>query len=238
MPALARSDLEALLRTKQLDRTLTAPSRPADDFVWAPTGVRALDTALFGGFPRGQLSEIVGAPSSGRTSLVLHILAAATARGELVALADALDRFDVASGAAARIDLTRLLWIRGRVVSSPGLCREANHRAIERAVQALALVLQAGVFGLVVFDLADAPPEALRRLPFTTWLRVQRLVEGGQTACVLVGTEHIARSSAGLTLQVKSGARRLTGFDMEARPTGARDRHHAPLCLSVSATSV
>jgi hypothetical protein len=238
MPALARSDLEALLRTKQLDRTLTPASRPSDDFMWAPIGVPALDTALGGGFPRGQLSEIVGGPSSGRTSLVLHMLAAATARGELVALADTLDRFDVASGAAAGIDVARLLWIRGRVVSSPGPCREANHRAIEHAVQALALVLQAGVFGLVVFDLADAPHQTLRRLPFTTWLRIQRIVEGGQTACVLVGTEHIARSAAGLTLQVKGAARRLTGFDIEARHTCARDRHHEPLCVSVSATSV
>jgi hypothetical protein len=205
--------------------------------VVAPTGAAALDTALHGGLPRGQLSEIVGPPSSGRTSLLLHMLAAATARGELVALVDALDRFDVASGAAAGIDVDRLLWIRGRVAASPGPCREANHRALEQAVQALALVLQAGAFGLVVFDIADAPPQALRRLPFTTWLRVQRMVEGGQTACVLVGTEHLARSPAGLTLQVKSGAHTLTGFDMEARITRARDWHHEPLCLPVSAAT-
>jgi hypothetical protein len=163
------------------------------------------------------------------------MLAAATARGELVALVDALDRLDVASGAAAGIDVTRLLWIRGRVVSNPGPCREANYRMLEHAVQALALVLQAGTFGLVVFDIADAPPQTLRRLPFTTWLRVQRIIAGGHTACVLVGTAHIARSPAGLTLHVKSGARGFTGFDIEARHTSAHDRDHEPLCVSVSA---
>ena len=242
MPALARADLEALLRTKRLDRTLTTvapvdPSKLHEDRAGAATGVPALDAALLGGFPRGHLSEIIGAPSSGRTSLVLQMLAAATARGELVALIDALDRFDIASGVAAGIALDRLLWIRGRVVESPGPCREANHRALEHAVQALALVLQAGAFGLVVFDVADVPPQTLRRLPFTTWLRVQRMIEGGQTASVLMGTEHISRSAAGLTLQVKGGGRRFTGFDIEARQTCARNRHHEPLCVSVSAAT-
>jgi hypothetical protein len=99
-------------------------------------------------------------------------------------------------------------------------------------------VLQSGVFGLVVFDSADAPSQTLRRLSFTTWLRVQRMVEGGHTACVLVGAEHLARSSAGLTLQVKGGMRASAGFDMEARITCARDRDHEPLCVSVSATCV
>ena len=123
-----------------------------------------------------------------------------TARGELVALVDALDAFDVESASAAGIDLDRLLWIRGHVVANPGLCRDMNQRALDQAIKALTLVLQAGNFGLVVFDVAEAPPEAIRRLPFTTWLRLQRILEGSQTACVLVGTEPMARSSAGLTL--------------------------------------
>ena len=46
-------------------------------------------------------------------------------------------------------------------------------------------MLQAGGFGLVAIDLADVPGATLRRLPFTTWLRVQRVVEGSDTACVL-----------------------------------------------------
>jgi hypothetical protein len=80
-----------------------------------------------------------------------------------------------------------------------------NQRALEQAIRALALVLQAGNFGLVAFDAAEAPAGALKRLPFTTWLRLQRMLEGTQTVCVLVGPEPMARSSAGLTLQL--GAR-------------------------------
>src|SRR6267378_1998148 len=203
--ALARADLESLLRARQLDRTLTTALPPLDlrdDAALAPCGLTALDARLGGGFPRGQLSEIAGPRSSGRTSLLLQMLAAATARGELVALVDALDMLDVESAASAGLDLARLLWIRGHVVSNPGLCRDMNQRALEQAIRAFSLVLQAGNFGLVVFDVAEAPADAVRRLPFTTWLRLQRMVEGSQTACVLVGDEPMARSSAGLTLRL------------------------------------
>lgn len=206
---LARADLESLLRTRQLDRTLTTalpssqPSAdPPDDDVIGSTGISALDVRLLGGFPRGQLSELVGPRSSGRTSLLLGLLAAATARGELVALVDALDMLDVASAAAAGVDLDRLLWIRGHVVANPGLCRDMNQRALEQAIRALTLVLQAGNFGLVVFDVVEAPADQLRQLPFTTWLRLQRMIEGRQTICVLAGAEPMARSSAGLTLRL------------------------------------
>jgi len=138
---------------------------------------------------------------------MLQMLAAATARGEIVALVDALDTLDVESAAAAGIDLDRLLWVRGHVVSNPGLCRDMNQRAMEQAVRALALILQAGNFGLVVFDVADAPADAVRRLPFTTWLRLQRIVEGSQTTCLLVGSEVMARSAAGLSLRARAGVR-------------------------------
>jgi recombination protein RecA len=202
---LARADLETLLRSRHLDRTLTtaipAPE-PDPEYACGPTGVPALDVVLSGGFPRGQLSEIVGVRSSGRFSLLMSMMAAATARGELVALVDALDMLDVESAAGAGLDLDRLLWIRGHVVSNPGLCREMNQRALEQAIRALALVLQAGNFGLVAFDAGEAPAGALNRLPFTTWLRLQRMLEGTQTVCVLVGPEPMARSSAGLTLQL------------------------------------
>jgi hypothetical protein len=241
---LARADLESLLRTRRLDRTLTTalpPLDPAgipDEFVCAPTGHTALDARLSGGFPRGQLSEIIGPRSSGRTSLSLQTLAAATARGELVALVDALDALDVASAEAAGIDLDRLLWIRGHVVPNPGMCRDLNQRAMEQAIRAFTLVLQAGNFGVVVFDAGEAPADAVRRLPFTTWMRLQRLIEGSQTAGVLVGGESMARSSAGLTLRLTQGIRDsgfgirgirfgrqlFEGFDVEARVIRARAR--------------
>jgi hypothetical protein len=209
----------------------------------APTDAPALDARLGGGFPRGQLSEIVGARSSGRASLMLQMLAAATARGELVALVDTLDMFDVESAATAGIDLSRLLWIRGHVVINPGMCRDMNQRALEQAIRAFALVLQAGNFGLVVFDAGEAPAEAIRRLPFTTWLRVQRMVEGSTTACVLVGTQSMARSSSGLTVQCESpcsrfGGRLFDGLNLDTRVVQARHSSRQPIDVRVPLSTV
>src|SRR5262249_25662194 len=172
--ALARAALESLLRARRLDRTLTSALPavdPRDEAAVAPSGIASLDARLGGGFPRGQLSEIVGPRSSGRTSLLLQLVAEATARGELVAVVDALDTLDVESAAAARVDLARLLWVRGHVVANPGMCGDLNQRALEQAVRAFTLVLQAGNFGLVVLDVAEAPAAAPRRLPFPTWVR-------------------------------------------------------------------
>src|SRR5688572_11486738 len=102
--------LEDALRARKLDRTLTtAMPLVTGDAGIARTGVPALDTRLAGGIPRGQLSEITGPRSSGRTLLLLQTLAAATRRGEIVALVDTLDRLDVASVVAAGVDLDRLL---------------------------------------------------------------------------------------------------------------------------------
>jgi hypothetical protein len=248
--ALPRAHLESLLRARRLDRTLTTalpPPDPHDEFAVAATGITALDARLAGGFPRGQLSELVGRRSSGRASVLLQAMAAATARGELVALIDVLDMLDVESAHAAGVDLDRVLWIRGHVVINPGMCRDLNQRALEQAIRAFALVLQAGNFGLVVFDAGEAPPDALRRLPFTTWLRVQRMVEATQTVCLLVGSDAMARSSAGLTVRMgqkadggghRFGGRLFEGLDLDARVVRARARKDDDVRVPLSTAAV
>ena len=83
--------------------------RPAPEMV--SSGIAAMD-ALTGGLPRGCLTEICGPASSGRTTLLLAALAAATRRGEFCAVVDASDALDPQSAAAAGIELERLLWVR------------------------------------------------------------------------------------------------------------------------------
>ena len=229
-----RSVLLSALRARRLDRTLTSALPgidPHDEQAVGPTGLPTLDARLGGGLPRGQLSEVVGPRSSGRTSLLLQIVATATTRGELVAVVDALDMLDVASAAAAGVDLAKLLWIRGHVVTSPGLCRDLNQRAMEQAVKALGLVLQAGNFGLVVLDVGDAPADAVRRLPFTTWLRLQRMVEGTQTVCVLAGNESMSRSSAGLSIKLQPSQ------DVAAAKSATDVAAHLPPSLKLRRTA-
>ena len=218
-PVSARAAVESLLRDRKLDRTLTT-SRPLEASApGVPFDVQALDTYLHGGLPAGQLSEVVGPVSSGRTTLTWQWMAAATRRGDTVALVDTFDRFDPASAAACGIDLSKLLWIRGqaisktagavdpvwlpgvRTVDGPGTMVE---RTLDRALKALNLVLQSGVCPVVVLDMADVPAVALRRIPYTTWLRVQRVIEGSDTTCVLIAPEPLARSAGGVTLNVQS----------------------------------
>lgn len=83
--------------------------RPRPEMI--STGSTEVD-ALTGGLPRGYLSEMCGSGSSGKTSLLLATIAAATRRGESCVLIDASDSFDPESGAAARIDFGKLLWVR------------------------------------------------------------------------------------------------------------------------------
>jgi hypothetical protein len=191
-----------------------------------------MDAVLRGGLPRGQVSELAGPHSSGRTTLLLQLLGAATRGGEIAALVDTCDRLDVASASAAGIDLDRLLWIRGE---STGLVlserSESKDRVVDRALKALNLVLQAGGFGVVVLDLADVPPRVLKSLPFTTWLRVQRIVEGSDTACLLVGPEPLARSAGGITVM-------CTGQTTWSRPTGSGPTEGARLPAGASAKAV
>ena len=143
MPSAARAQVESLLRARKLDVTLTSATPWADRVRdVAPTGMTALDAALGGGLARGHLSEIVGPRSSGRTTLLCRMLAAAGTRGEAAALIDACDRFDPASAQAAGVDLSKLLWVRDTGDAS-------------RALKAMNLVLQAGGFGVVAFDVAD-----------------------------------------------------------------------------------
>jgi hypothetical protein len=230
--------LESALRARKLDRTLTTalpPLERTDPAAFLATDIAPLDAVLRGGLPRGQLSEIAGPRTSGRTTVLLQMAAAVTRRGELTALIDTSDSLDVASAVAAGVDLNRLLWVRGEGSAlKGGVVKDgAVDRAVDRALKALNLVLQSGGFAMVAIDLADLPVVALKRLPFTTWLRVQRTVEGSETACVLIVPEPIARSAGGLTLTLAGQAgwagtadrsRRLVGVDVGVRIVSPRRR--------------
>ena len=200
-PSPVKAALEDLLKTRQLQRE-APPLRGEIRGSGVPTGVGAVDTLLYGGFPRGQLSEICGAPSSGRTALALALLAQVTQAGGLVAWIDPGDRLDPASAHEAGADLARLLWLRGRRDSA---------RALPEAVSAAGTLTSSGLFEVIVLDLAGVPPSALRRLPGATWLRLQRLLEAQPSAFLLLADAHVAQSAGGAALALAPAGPRWSG---------------------------
>ena len=170
--------------------------------------------ALVEGFPRGAISEIAGADSSGRTALAYAALAAATARLEICAYVDTNDSLDPCSAAAAGVALDRLIWVR---------CGGRSDHAMKAADN----LLHAGGFGVVVLDLGHVSQRDARRIPLSYWYRFRLAIESTPAVLVLVEKEPLAKSCAALTLDMKrnkaiwSGApgfRLLRGIDVQATP--------------------
>ncbi|HXY51535.1 MAG TPA: hypothetical protein VEI01_18955 [Terriglobales bacterium] len=190
------------------------------------SGIPQID-ALTGGLPRGGLTEISGPDSSGRTSLLLAALAAATGRQETCALIDASDAFDPHSAAAAGIRLERLLWVRcglnapvsPRQNPSRNEERSIAEDPVEQALRAADLLLQSGGFGLLALDLAGVPWKTSRRVPLTTWFRFRRSIEHTSTLLLILTTQPCAQACASLSLRMKtdsSGARLQASANMRS----------------------
>jgi hypothetical protein len=140
--------------------------------------------------PRGSLTEIFGPASSGRTTLLYSILAAATGRGEICALVDADGAFDPASVAAAGVHLHRVLWI-------------DCGKSVENMLKATDLLVQGGGFGVVAMDLGDAPQQTARRISLTSWFRLRRAVENTPTVLVALARQSNAKTCASLMLECR-----------------------------------
>jgi len=153
------------------------------------TGMKHLDLLLSGGIPRGQITEITGPFSSGKTSLLLSILSQATQRGEVVAYVDSFSSLDPVFARKAGIDLQRLLWVRGGTL------------------KAVDILVQAGGFGIVVLDLEtlsrETHSETLQKIPFRCWFRLKRAVQGTPTILLILGNETTAGSAASVVISLR-----------------------------------
>jgi recombination protein RecA len=104
-----------------------------------PTGALSLDLALgVGGLPRGRIIEIFGPESSGKTTLVYHVIAEAQARGGICAFIDAEHAMDPAYCKRIGVDVDELL------VSQP------DHG--EQALEIADLLIRSGAIDLVAID--------------------------------------------------------------------------------------
>jgi hypothetical protein len=199
--------------------------QPAPEMV--SSGIAAFD-ALAGGLPRGCLTEICGPASSGRTTLLLAALSAATRRGEFCVVVDASDALDPQSAAAAGVELKRLLWVRcgedpPRKLKNTakknlknnqsskfdeGGSPTAGHR-LEQLLRATDLLLESGGFGLIALDLSDLPPQTACRIPLTTWFRFRRAVEHTPTVLLAIEQKSIAGSCSSLLIKLGAAGKRI-----------------------------
>ena len=103
------------------------------------TGSLGLDIALgIGGIPRGRIVEIYGPESSGKTTLAMHCIAEAQAKGGIAAFIDAEHAFDKSYAEKLGIDTENLL------ISQP----DNGEQALEIAEH----LIRSGAIDIIVID--------------------------------------------------------------------------------------
>ena len=104
-----------------------------------PTGALSLDLALgIGGMPRGRIVEVFGPESSGKTTLVYHVLAEAQKLGGVCAFIDAEHAMDPLYAREIGVDIDELL------VSQPDYG--------EQALEIADMLVRSGAVDVVAVD--------------------------------------------------------------------------------------
>jgi hypothetical protein len=180
---------------------------PAAGRAGVPSGFAALDALLPpGGFPAGKVVELCGPRASGKTTLALLAVAAATRAGGLAAFVDPSGELYPPAAQALGADLSRLLVV--RVAQG------------EQAVRAAALLARTQAFAAVV---ADLPPLSGEPGPLSR--RLLEAAEAGQAALVLLseapsgldGSLRIEVARAGVELCLTLSRSRLGPSGRSAR---------------------
>ncbi|MDP9254018.1 MAG: hypothetical protein M3O66_03620 [Verrucomicrobiota bacterium] len=180
-PAGSIVDLRNLL-AERFPQSLSSPASRLT------TGLQTLDEATGGGLPKNAITELTSPNVSAGSALVIcALLQAAHRDGYFLTLVDGRDSFDPSALGGLGNALQNLLWVR---------CT----KAVE-AVRAADLLLRDGNFPLVILDLVLNASDELRKIPQTSWYRLQRLVEAAPTA-FLVLTRRSMISSAQLKLSL------------------------------------
>ena len=159
------------------------------------TGIAELDE-LTGGIPLHSLTELCGSSiaSSGKTSVLMSLLAQTTQQGKFCALVDAKDSFDPISAAAAGVDLSRVRWIRCGTT-------EQKLKPWLQAIKATDGLLRNGGFSVIAVDLSRLAEQSVRRITMNDWFCFSKVVESQPTALVFLEQQPHATSCAGLVLK-------------------------------------
>jgi hypothetical protein len=195
---------------EQLDHRFRETTQAAftlgDDAVFR-TGIVEFDRIVGGGFPRGTIATLEGAPSSGRLAIAARFLAAATSGG-LGAYVGTSAFPPALAGAGVRLE--RLL-----VISAPepiGAARAAD------------ILLRSGVFTVVVIP---ALPSG-RGTGSATWTRLASLTHRANAVLIAVGVEASSELRYFASVRVETAIERvrwngppghfgtLAGYDVRA----------------------
>jgi hypothetical protein len=163
----------------------------------------------------GEITEIIGRLSSGRTSLLMSVLQRVTCTGAATALVDTDDAFDAVSAARAGVVLDRVLWVR---------CGGRR----DLALRAADLLVRCPGFAVVALDLGELVP----RVPLTAAFRLRLAARRSRVALVVVSSRRIVGAGAALAVEtVQTGvdwtgpARAVTRLGgVHARISVVRDR--------------
>ena len=204
----------ALLR-QQLSEIIAGTSPGTPGFT---TGIAALDAALPNhGLPRGRLTEIVGLPGSGKTTLVRRIAERTVHDG----------------GSVAYVDATRTLaprdWAHVSANGNQDGLWVVRPDSPTRGAWCADVLLRSGAFALVVLDGAPMLTRAVA-------VRLTRLAREADAALLVLGDDSKASELAGsLRLRV---AREARPAPTRRRTFAAKEEDDAPAGATRSVTVV
>ena len=143
---------------------------------------------------RGEITEIVGGPSSGRTSHLLACLGDVVSRGETAALVDTEETFDPESAAQAGSICAVSCGSAAAVIARWRSARPICSFAVRG-------------FALVALDLGERVP----RLPTTLAFRLKFAVRRTDVALLIVGRRRLTGASAALAVETLRDGIEWTG---------------------------
>jgi hypothetical protein len=146
------------------------------------TRFEALDPLLDGGVPRGRLTEILGRPTSGATSLALQVIASAQRDGDAAVYLDLAAAFDPGYAVHQGVETAEL------VVARP---------SFDLALEMLFDLVVSGIPGTVVFNMLPSLLPSQRQMLATVLMRLQgHLI---RSRCVLLVLAPPERVRAGIS---------------------------------------
>lgn len=185
-----------------------------------PTGILPLDMALgVGGLPKGRIVEMYGPPSSGKSTLSLHVIAEAQAMGLTCAYIDMEYAFDSGYARAIGVDVESLVF--------------AQPDNAEQALETAIRLTNSGEIAVVVIDSVAAlvPRAEIEGEVGEAFVGLQpRII--GQAMRKIVGAAGRSNTLVIFINQLREAIGKMYG-PSEYRPGGKSLGYAASVCLDI-----